>query len=77
MPCYMCGHCNKCGMYSTILDIRCNVCDEPIPAGSASCAKCGTSFTGNMKTGKYRRAGGEEVDLDGGLLKLTQDESPN
>ena len=77
MPCYICGHCNKCGMYSTTLDIRCNTCDEPIPAGSSSCAKCGTPFTGNMKTGKYRRPGGIEVDLDGGMLKLSQEANPS
>lgn len=68
MPCYICGHCNKCGMYSASLDIRCSTCDEPIPPGSSVCSKCGTSFFGNMKTGKYKRQDGFEVDLAEGML---------
>lgn len=72
MPCYVCSHCNKCGMFSTVLDLRCRTCNEPIPPGSSVCAKCGTKFSGNMKTGKARRPGGIEVDVNRGFIDMVE-----
>lgn len=52
MPCYPCTHCNKCGLFSMKLDLRCNHCGNPIVAGLRSCPECGSSYQHNMKRGK-------------------------
>lgn len=59
MPCYICGHCNKCGMYSTKLEITCGKCGEPVAPGANTCTKCGAPLAGNTVTGKYTRPGME------------------
>lgn len=48
MPCYICSHCNKCGMYSIKMDVSCASCGEPILPGRNSCPKCGTKYSNNM-----------------------------
>lgn len=58
MPCYICSHCNKCGIYSMKLDLTCKTCGEPIPPGQSVCAKCGTPFIHNMKSGKMAKPKG-------------------
>lgn len=56
MPCYQCSHCNKCGMFSLKLDLRCSTCGEPIVPGEASCGKCGTPYRSNMRRGRIARS---------------------
>lgn len=58
MPCYPCSHCNKCGIFSLRLGLRCSSCGEPIPAGSKVCASCGKPFLHNMKRGKIGKPEG-------------------
>lgn len=69
MPCYICGHCNKCGMYSTKLEISCKSCGEPVRPGSDTCVKCGKPLKDNLAMGKYTRPGGMEVDFQEGILR--------
>ena len=46
MPCYPCSHCNKCGIFSLRLDLRCSTCGEP--------------FLHNMKRGKIGKPEGSQ-----------------
>ena len=52
MPCYPCTHCNKCGLFSMKLDLRCKRCGSPIIPGVQVCPECGTAYRHNMNRGK-------------------------
>lgn len=65
MPCYQCSHCNKCGMYSMKLDLRCATCGEPVPAGMRVCARCGAPFKGNTTRGTITKPGLSADDVAG------------
>ena len=58
MPCYPCTHCNKCGIYSLKMDLRCKTCDEPVVPGAEVCPKCGANYLHNMTRGKIAKPEG-------------------
>jgi len=51
MPCYPCSHCNKCGIFSIRLEIRCATCDADVVIGQKNCPSCGTPYRNNIKRG--------------------------
>lgn len=53
MPCYQCGHCGKCDMYSRVLELKCAVCDSVVPPGVQNCPNCGADLAHNMKVGNF------------------------
>lgn len=53
MPCYQCGHCGKCDMYSRVLELKCSSCSAPIGPGIAKCPECGADVLHSMKAGAF------------------------
>ena len=60
MPCYPCGHCNKCGMFSLKLEITCGTCGADVVTGETHCPVCGSSYAGNIKRGGMGKPKGME-----------------
>ena len=52
MPCYPCGHCNNCGIYSLKLEITCKTCGADVIAGETHCPSCGSAYANNTVRGK-------------------------
>lgn len=52
MPCYQCSHCNKCGMYSRVMEVRCAFCGAAIAPGTSVCSECKKPVRHNMRRGK-------------------------
>lgn len=53
MPCYQCGHCGKCDMYSRVLELKCAVCSASIEPGITVCPNCGADVLHSMKPGVF------------------------
>ena len=58
MPCYPCSHCNKCGIFSMRLEIRCATCGADVVVGQADCPECRTPYAGNTVRGKMGKPEG-------------------
>lgn len=58
MPCYPCSHCNKCGIFSLRLEIRCATCGADVQVGESICPECGTPYAGNTIRGKMGKPEG-------------------
>ena len=58
MPCYPCSHCNKCGIFSLRLEIRCATCGADVQVGESTCPECGTPYAGNTIRGKMGKPEG-------------------
>lgn len=55
MPCYQCGHCGKCDMYSRVIELKCAECGEIIGPGITECPSCGTNVLHSMKRGAFTK----------------------
>ena len=51
MPCYTCSRCNKCGIFSIRLELRCATCGADVVIGKKACPECGASYRNNIKRG--------------------------
>lgn len=58
MPCYPCTHCNKCGLFSLKLDLRCATCGTPVAPGASTCPNCGESYLFNTVSGEVSKPEG-------------------
>ena len=52
MPCYPCGHCNACGLFSLKLEVTCATCGADVIAGETHCPVCGSAYRNNTVRGK-------------------------
>lgn len=57
MPCYPCGGCNKCGMFSVKAILVCASCGTVVPAGSSCCPGCGCTKLKRKKTDRKEGVG--------------------
>ena len=58
MPCYPCGHCNACGLFSLKLEITCATCGADVVTGQSSCPNCGSPYANNIIRGKMGKPKG-------------------
>ena len=49
MPCYQCGHCGKCDMYSRVLELNTRHALHRLDRGVARCPECGADVLHSMK----------------------------
>lgn len=60
MPCYVCSHCNKCGIFSMKMEFTCNTCGADVVPGESVCPTCDTPYAGNTTRGKMSKPEGSE-----------------
>ena len=68
MPCYPCGHCNACGLFSLKLEVTCATCGADVVTGESICPTCGTAYAGNTVRGKM----GKPEDADDIYTRISE-----
>lgn len=68
MPCYPCGKCNNCGIYSLKLELTCATCGADVVAGELVCPSCGMPYAKNTVRGKM----GKTADAPANTLPLPE-----